>query len=786
MAYKLIREEDFNTYTIKHFQCDELSDRATILSDYANPEVPKNALHAGWTATVTTTSSGKTVSFVLANDLSSWAEVAFSKGGDPGSDYFPLLAETEAVMTNDENGDPTAVAYSESATPNTFPIRDDDGEIAVGTPTKSTSAVNKESLEDGTVTVADAIHAQNADFAAQIETDREIEDAAEACPPTVFGTVGGGTEVQNGLMPFTELRGHTIKWNQLVRLSNISEKTENDLTFSVNATTGVITIDGTSSARTTILTIDIPALMNTNGHKCLIRGYEGVSIHAANWNLTNNALKDAIVTSSNSNSQALVIEVLYADISFNNATFYPQIFDLTDIYGAGKEPTTVAEFVRDFPMPYYPYNAGTLLSSKSASVDFVKRNQWDEVWELGNFNTTPSSPSYGQKETSSTNIRSKNYTEVLPNTTYYIQSGSGSGTNGFVLFYDGNKDIIEHYYFSNSGTFQTPSNCHFIMFYVGTAYGTTYLNDICIYINWDTPGLSYVPYSKQHIVLPNIELRSIIGANIYDVAYQTGGGKRRITEYTLTGNESSSNQATGTDYALISIDLPNLKSVGATYKADINSVDFNFSETAWNGNNLVCYHRHNSIYISYDRTQYTDREAFVASLVGKVVQYQMATETDITTTENPGWTEYADIDNFGTVKFNQDPAQDVPVPQAYFIRYTVNLVEFLDSAYVRADGDVENIVVKEDLNGYLERQTRTTTNAQAYIKNGDGTQGMMDIYAGSAQALSLVRRNADGQVIVPTTPTANEHATSKGYVDNRLTATLTQLSDGTYSLTFGV
>ncbi|MBO7734734.1 MAG: hypothetical protein J6S67_19395, partial [Methanobrevibacter sp.] len=151
MAYKLIREEDFNTYTIKHFQCDELTDRDTILSDYANPVIPKNAIHAGWTATVTTTSSGKTISFVLGNDLTSWAEVAFSKSDDPGSNYYPLLAETESVMTLDENGDPVAVSYSEEADANTFPIRDDDGEIATAVPTKPESAVNKESLEDGTV-----------------------------------------------------------------------------------------------------------------------------------------------------------------------------------------------------------------------------------------------------------------------------------------------------------------------------------------------------------------------------------------------------------------------------------------------------------------------------------------------------------------------------------------------------------------------------------------------------------------------------------------------------------
>ena len=34
----------------------------------------------------------------------------------------------------------------------------------------------------------------------------------------------------------------------------------------------------------------------------------------------------------------------------------PQCFDLTQMYGAGNEPTTVEEFVADYPNDYYPYN----------------------------------------------------------------------------------------------------------------------------------------------------------------------------------------------------------------------------------------------------------------------------------------------------------------------------------------------------------------------------------------------------------------------------------------------
>lgn len=65
--YSLIRTENFNTYKIRHFIVDSTSDLPTIVTDFADE------LHAGWSATVAT-SGGKTTSYLLANDLSTWAE----------------------------------------------------------------------------------------------------------------------------------------------------------------------------------------------------------------------------------------------------------------------------------------------------------------------------------------------------------------------------------------------------------------------------------------------------------------------------------------------------------------------------------------------------------------------------------------------------------------------------------------------------------------------------------------------------------------------------------------
>ena len=45
-----------------------------------------------------------------------------------------------------------------------------------------------------------------------------------------------------------------------------------------------------------------------------------------------------------------------------NVTAYPQLFDLTEMYGAGNEPTTLTEFRQKFPDNLYPHAEKCLVS----------------------------------------------------------------------------------------------------------------------------------------------------------------------------------------------------------------------------------------------------------------------------------------------------------------------------------------------------------------------------------------------------------------------------------------
>lgn len=61
----------------------------------------------------------------------------------------------------------------------------------------------------------------------------------------------------------------------------------------------------------------------------------------------------------------------------NNLTFKPQLYDLTEMYGAGHEPATVAEFRQRFPNELYPYLPQCWLTSYKSAVVCKTKNLFD-------------------------------------------------------------------------------------------------------------------------------------------------------------------------------------------------------------------------------------------------------------------------------------------------------------------------------------------------------------------------------------------------------------------------
>ena len=163
--------------------------------------------------------------------------------------------------------------------------------------------------------------------------------------------------------------------------------------------------------------------------------------------------------------------------------------DLTLMFGAGHEPSTVAEFEAMFPNAYYPYTAGELISNDAEAIETVGFNQWDEQWEVGGIGGGEPFPDNSQ-------IRSATFTPVIPGSTLYFKTPNSL----FIFWYDSNQQYIDSYsQVSNADTLTVPSNAAY--FKLTDRTRSTYAYDICINLSDTDKNGTYEPYWKRTMAL---------------------------------------------------------------------------------------------------------------------------------------------------------------------------------------------------------------------------------------------------------------------------------------------
>lgn len=80
--------------------------------------------------------------------------------------------------------------------------------------------------------------------------------------------------------------------------------------------------------------------------------------------------------------------------TINNLNVKPQLFDLTEMFGAGNEPKTVAEFKAKFPNDYYPYSPSCFVTSFDERMPCKTKNLFSSSTEVG----IPSSTGFDRSE----------------------------------------------------------------------------------------------------------------------------------------------------------------------------------------------------------------------------------------------------------------------------------------------------------------------------------------------------------------------------------------------------
>lgn len=180
------------------------------------------------------------------------------------------------------------------------------------------------------------------------------------------------------------------------------------------------------------------------------------------------------------------------------------VFDLTIMFGAGNEPSTVEEFEALFHLPYHAYNPGALISNNAESLETVGFNKWDEEWEFGSI-----SPGTGTNINSSDQIRTIGKIHVYPNTDYYFKLHVVGGGSCLYL-YDAQENYIGYIDVESNVSgkqFTVPSNAYYLRFVALYDDATTYNHDICINISDPSRNGQYEPYKKSVCPL-NIKTRT--------------------------------------------------------------------------------------------------------------------------------------------------------------------------------------------------------------------------------------------------------------------------------------
>lgn len=218
--------------------------------------------------------------------------------------------------------------------------------------------------------------------------------------------------------------------------------------------------------------------------------------------------------------------MVYKGFTLNNVTITPQLFDLTEMFGAGHEPTTVAEFRQRFPNEYYPYSPQCWLTSYKSAVVCKTKNLFDVNNAAPYIFTTDNPPSNrislkdGIYTTTYINynvgsgLRIKDGLVLSPGTYTLSLSVITVGettpitglTYGFRLYKsDGTKPVIttytEKFNSRSSHAFTIPDDCTDIRLYLAphcdSAQEYVYISLKDIQLEQGSTATSYVPY--QHL-----------------------------------------------------------------------------------------------------------------------------------------------------------------------------------------------------------------------------------------------------------------------------------------------
>ena len=488
------------------------------------------------------------------------------------------------------------------------------------------------------------------------------------------------------LMSVKNVGGRSIVFNQVVNLNNFRPNyTVNGVTFT-KLDNGKFVANGTATGGDAYFS---DSFIPIKGHVYLEKSCpKGGSAETYRSYITGSGVVmdtnygSGVIAPINVAARVYIVPLMVkSGATVNNLVVYPQIYDLTAMFGSGNEPTSVEEFEKMFPAEYYPYNAGEIVSAGTESIVEQGRNLWDEVWKVGTI-----SSSSGNNEGSTAVIYSENYIPIIPNSTYiFVYVGSAKFENVKTRFYDHSKKYIG--YNDNNGqtvypnkSFITPSNAFYVRFTLPPDYGNVYKTDIALiagssgaYTPYhrnvypipeairNLPGYgwsagtarNYVDYENKRYVqcVGSVDLGTLTWKNGESVSFETHelNGQKLTKSYGIAPNFVCPKYSTKTQNAM----WGKTSITGITANANVDG------------------------YVYVNDTSYTDVTAFKQAMQGVILYYELANPivTDISTLIDDDFLRNIEVEAGGTITFKNSNSDSYRIPVPSEEEYIVKLSE---------------------------------------------------------------------------------------------------------------
>lgn len=582
------------------------------------------------------------------------------------------VADHAAQVAEDRTAAETA-AQTAQAVADSLP---DDYVTAVGKIAENTAEIGRVKLTDKELQRrVNALYSIGQGITHKFETDSDT--AYQKTIPT-------GTK----LMSVKNVGGRSIVFNQVVNLNNFRPNyTVNGVTFT-KLDNGKFVANGTATGGDAYFS---DSFIPIKGHVYLEKSCpKGGSAETYRSYITGSGVVmdtnygSGVIAPINVDARVYIVPLMVkSGATVNNLVVYPQIYDLTAMFGSGNEPASVEEFEKIFPAAYYPYNAGEIISAGTEEIVEQGANLYygTDMLKVGSDDYEYYLEGYWAKSI-----------KLKPKTTYTI-GFKALKESAIILLLNVKKQVnatgfLDFRKVEGTATYTTGEDGHL---YVGVVNNSTLtdvinrLSECEIMISEGDTPTAYAPFHRNEYPIPDA-IKALPGYG------WLAGTARNYIDYE---NKRYVQCVSSVDLGTLKWMKTSSQSVGDYFYAPASTIGFKrlgaFGTTV---HNILCSKyitvaRNSSVFvdktitldgdstavsqIQVKDTAYTDATAFKQAMQGVILYYELETPivTDISSLIPDDFLRNLTVEAGGSVTFkggNDDYRIPVPSEEEYIVR----------------------------------------------------------------------------------------------------------------------